>query len=219
MVGEPKPEHPLHPRRPPFNRRQLLMQVVVAGVILASGIGIGAGGTILVLKDRIVWKLPSRAPDPRPGPPRPPIDMVEQLRTQYNLTDEQVEKVKTLFAARLEATRARWKELNTAEQTEREKLVEDMKGILTPDQYEKWHADYQKMIDDMRNRPFWGPRGGHRGPPHGDRGPGPRMGPDGRRGDWPPGPPMGPENHRKGDRPPDQPAEFGVRPGDVNMPK
>ena len=162
-----------------------------------------------------------------------------RLRVQYSLSDEQVEKVKTLFETRLKATRDRWKELNTAEQTEREKLAEDMKGILTPDQYEKWHADYQKMMDDMRNRPFWGPRGDRRGPPHGDRGPGPegwrggrsrerfgdpngpRMGgsprpirDDGRRGNWPPRGPMDPNGRHK-----DRPAGVSSRPGDVNAPK
>jgi len=50
MVDEGRPEHVLPHRRPPFNRRQLLMQVVVAAVILISGIGIGAGGTILALR-------------------------------------------------------------------------------------------------------------------------------------------------------------------------
>ncbi len=244
MVGEPKPEHPLHHHRPPLSRRQLLMQSVVAGVILISGIGIGAGGAILALRDRIVWHIPSPPADRGDRPPRPGPDFAEMLKAQYDLSDEQVEKVKTMFAARLEATRARWKEISTAEQTEREKLAEDMKGILTPNQYEKWHTDYQKMMDDMRNRPFWGPRGDRRGPPHGDRGPGPEgrrggrsrerfgdpNGPrmdgaprslkdfDGRRENWPPRGPMDPNGHHK-DRPTDRPPEVASRPGDVNAPK
>ncbi len=141
--------------------------------------------------------------------------MVEMLRTQYSLSDEQVEKVKTLFAARLEATRARWKELNTAETAEREKLVEDMKPILTPEQYEKWSADYQKMMDDMRNRPFWGPKGDRRGPPHGDRGPGRPGGGEVRRGNWSRGP-IDPNGHHRQDRPSDRSVDFKTRPGDVN---
>ncbi len=221
MVGEPKPEHPLHSHRPPVSRRQLLTQVVVAGVILVSGIGIGAGGTILTLKDRIVWHIPSPPPD-RP-PNRGPDGgggIVEMLRTKYSLSDEQVEKVRALFAARLEQTRTRRKQLNDAEDAERKQLIEDMKPILTTEQFEQWSTDYQKMLDDMRNRPFWGPRGDRRGPPHGDRGPGPRRGPDGRRGDWPPRPPMdGPNDHHKGNRPPDRAIEMNSRPAEVNAPK
>ncbi len=230
MVGEPKPEHPLHgdpnrdasrlgphPHRPPLSRRQLLTQFMVAGVILVSGIGIGTGGTILALKDRIVWHLPSPPPE-RGRPPRP--DFVEMLRTKYSLSDEQVEKVKTLFAARLEAARDRRRQVDAIEQAEREKLVEDMKLILTSEQFEQWHADYQKMMEEMRNRPFWGPRGDRRGPPRGERGLGGPMGPEGgRRGDWPPRPAKGPGDHHKGDRPPDRPPEPESRPLEVNAPK
>ncbi len=218
MVGEPKPEHPLHPHRPPFNRRQLLMQVVVAAVILASGIGIGTGGTILALQDRIVWQPPPRPTD-RGGERGPRPDFVAELRTKYSLSDEQVQKVKDLFAARWEAGRARWEQLRKIEADEREQLVTDMKGILTPEQFEPWHVEYQQRIAEMQNRPFWGPRGDHRGPPRGDRGPGPRRGPDNRRGDWPPRPPMGPNDHHKGDRPPDQSIGINSRLGEVNAPK
>jgi len=55
MVDEPKPEgdtnhgiprsgspHPLPHRHAPLSRRQLVMQVVVAAVILGSGVGIGS---------------------------------------------------------------------------------------------------------------------------------------------------------------------------------
>jgi hypothetical protein len=223
MVSEPKPEHPLHPRRPPFNRRQLLMQVVVAGVILASGIGIGTGGTILTLKDRIVWHIPTASADP-PDRDRPPDrrpdgggGIVEMLRAKYGLSDEQTQQVKDVFDKRMQAARARWKELNAAEMAEQEKLVEDMDPSSRP-QFERGRR-LPKMLEDMKNRPFWGPRGDRRGPPHGDRGPGSRRGPDGRRGDWPPRPPMGPGERHKGDRPPDQPVEINSRPGDMNAPK
>ena len=218
MVDETKPEHPLHPHRPPFNRRQLLMQAVVAGVILASGIGIGAGGAVLTLKDRIVWSLPSPPPDRDDRRSRPP-DFVEMLRAQYSLSDEQVEKVKDLFAKRLDTARERRRQVEAIEVAERAKLVEDMKPILNPDQFVRWSADYRKMIEDMRDRPFWGPRGGHKGPSRGNRGPGGAMGPEGRRGDWPAQPSMGPGDHHKVDRPPDRPIEINSRPGEANAPR
>ena len=220
MVDETKPEHPLPHRRPPLSRRQLLTQFVVAGVILVSGIGIGAGGTILALQDRIVWQPPPRPTD-RGGErgPRPP-NVVEEWKTKYSLPDEQAQKVKALFDARFEAGRLRWEQLRKIEADEREQLVADMKGILTPEQFEPWHADYVQRIAAMQNRPFWGPRGDHRGPPRGDRGPGSRRGPDGRRGDWPPRPPMdGPNGHHKGDRPPAQSVDDDSRPGDANLPR
>jgi len=192
----------------------------VAAVILISGIGIGTGSTILTLKDRIVWQDPPPPPD-RGGErgPRPP-NFVEELKTKYNLTDEQVQKVKDLFAKRWEEGRARWDQLRKIELEGREQLVTDMKGILNPEQFEPWHAEYRERMAEAEKRPVWGPRGDHRGPPRGDRGPGPRRGPDGRRGDWPPRPLTGgPNDHHKGDRPADQSIEIDSRPGDVNAPK
>jgi hypothetical protein len=245
MVGETKPEHPLHPRRP-FNRRQLLMQAVVAVVILVSGIGIGAGGTILALKNRLVPRLRL----PPPGPPGiEPNVLVERWTGDYSLTDKQAKQAKDTLTKQFAATRELWQKFMQAEQSEREKFAAAMKKTLTPEQFTKWDDDLKKRMEHFRGmRPFEGRRGG-RGGPRGERRPDrpmdpnerrwdgpprppmdgdggrggwpPRapMGPDGRRMDGPPGPPMGPEDHRKGDRPPDQPVELNTRPADVNVPK
>jgi len=210
------PQHPLPLRHPPLDRRQLLLQVSVGVVILVSGVGIGAGSTILLLQDRIVWQPPPRPTDRRgERGPRPP-DFVTELRTKYSLSDEQVQKVRDLFAARFEAGRARWEQLRKIEADEREQLVTNMKGILTPEQFEPWHAEYQQRMAEMQNRPFWGPRGDHRGPPRGDRGPGGRRGPDGHRGGGPPRQSTGPNEHQKGGYSADRPVEPDIRPSDLN---
>ncbi len=220
MVDETEPEHRRLPHQPPPSGRQLLMQFVVAGVILASGIGIGTGGTILTLKDRIVWQDPPPPPG-RGGErgPRPP-NFVEEMKTKYGLSDEQVQEVKDLFAKRWDERRKRGDELRKIELEGREQFATDMKGILTPEQFEPWHAEYRERMAEADRRPMWGPRDDHRGPPRGDRGPGPRRGPDNRRGDWPPRPSMGgPNDHHKGDRPPDLPVDVSSRPGDGNQPR
>jgi hypothetical protein len=235
MVGETKPNHPQPRRRVSFSQRQLLMQAVVAGVILVSGIGIGTGGTILALKDRIVWDIASPPPDRPPGP-RPEGDIVGYLRGKYALTNEQAQQVRVLFAKRLEAARERRKQVEADEQAEREKLIEDMKPILNPDQFARWSTDYRKMMEDMRNRPFWGPRGDRRGPPRGDRRsdrprdsndrrwdgpPRPMMDGDGHRGGWPPRSPGDPNGRHRPDRfpSPNRPTELQDRPAEVNGPR
>jgi len=244
MVDEGRPEHVLPHRRPPFNRRQLLMQVVVAAVILISGIGIGAGGTILALKNRLVPRL--RLP---PTPPEmEPNFLVERWRDDYGLSEKQAKQAKDTLTRQFAATRELWRTFSQAEQSEREKFAASMKKILTPEQFVKWDTDLKRRMEHFRGmRPFDG-RGGGRGGPRGDRGPGrpkdpngrrwdgpprPSMEGDGRRGGWPPRPPMNPDgrsgnlsprgpmdpnNHRK-DHPADQPIELNSRPGDMNAPK
>ncbi len=246
MVGEPKPEHPLHPHRPPLSRRQLVLQVVVATVILASGIGIGTGGTILALKNRIIPGMRVMPPNPRFGPE--PNEIVTRWRGEYSLSDKQAQQAKDTLTKEFTAIAELRQKFFQAEQAERAKFAEAMKKILTSEQYTEWDSDIKKMVEHMqRARSFDGRRGGRGGPPRGDRGPGrpkdpndrrwdgpprPPMDADGPRGGWPPRPPMesggrrgdwspramDPNNLPK-DRPPDRPIELNSRPAEANAPK
>ena len=201
MVGETKPEHPLHPRRPPLSRRQLLMQVAVAIVILASGIGIGTGGTILALKNRLVPQF--RLPPPNP-PGMEPNVLVERWKGDYSLSDKQAKQAKDTLTKQFAATHELWQKFTQAEQSEREKFATAMKKILTPEQFTKWNDDLKKRMEHFRGmRPFEGRRGG-RGGPRGERRPDGPMDPNARHGP---------------DRPPNQPGQHNVRPGDGNTPR
>lgn len=195
MVNEMKSTHPVAPRsRWPFTRRQIVAQVIVAAVILASGIGIGIGGTILSLKDRIMW----RPPEP-PGRGEGikgrfgPDAIIEEWKTEYGLTDEQAQQAKDTLTSQFEATRAIWLEFAERNKAEREKFIEAMGGVLTPEQFGRWEPEFRRRTEHFdRWRPGGpgGPRGDRRGPegpnrPDGDR----RRGPRGMR---PPGPPPEP---------------------------
>jgi len=247
MVGEPKPEHPLPPRRPPLSRRQLLMQVVVAGIILASGIGIGTGGTILALKNRLVTRVRLLPPGP-PGPE--PNSVVERWRGQYALTDKQAQQARETLVKQFTVTRALREKFMEAEKAEQEKFAAAMKKIFNPEQYGKWEEDLRKRFEHFRGmRPPDGRGGGRGGPPRGERGSGRSMDPDSRRGGWsrdrsgdpngppPEGPPRPPKEFesRRGDRPPrglrdadapvkgdqlpSEPADVSSRPEDGNTPR
>jgi hypothetical protein len=246
MVGEGKPEYPLHHRRPPFNRRQLLMQAVVAVVILASGIGIGAGGAVLALKNRIVTGVRLMPVGP-PGPE--PNAIVAHWKGAYGLSDKQALQVTDILTKQFTDLRDIRQKLFQAEQAARDKSTASMKKTLSPEQYTKWDQDMKERANQFeRWRASRGPRGDHKGPPRGDRGPGRPMDPNGRRWDGPPRPlmdgdvrrgwsprgpmdpnghrgnwpergPMDPNNHRRPDRAPNRPTEVNFRPGDANAPK
>jgi hypothetical protein len=196
MVDEAKLGPPVVPRRRwPFTRRQIILQVVLAAVILGSGIAIGAGGAILVLRDRIIWRFPPRPPGGRHGPP----DLVAAWTEEYDLTAEQARQIQETLAKQFAAIRELWTDLATKEQAEREKFVQAMKSILTPEQFETWHEDLKER---ERHFPRWRPRGpggpdrpGGPGRPSGPNGPGR---PDGRRD-------HGPRSMRGPEPPPEGP--------------
>jgi len=230
MVDEPKPEgdtnhgiprsgspHPLPHRHAPLSRRQLVMQVVVAAVILGSGVGIGIGGTILALKGRIIQRVRLMPTDP-PGPE--PNFIVARWKTEYGLSGKQEQQVKDILTKQFTDLRKIRQTLFQAEQAAREKSAASIQKILTSEQYTKWDQDMKRMSDRFeRMRAFRGQRGDHKGPPRGDRGSGSRMGPEGgRRGDWPRGP-KDPNGHRRPDQAPTGPVELNARPTDGNTPK
>ncbi len=231
MVDEPKPEHPLHPHRLPLSRRQLLMQVVVAVVILGSGIGLGTSGTILALKNRMIPRVRWMPVEP-PGPE--PNAIAARWKGAYSLSDKQALQVTDILTKQFTELRDIRQKLFQAEQAARDKSTASMKKVLTSEQYAKWDQDMKERANQFeRWRASRGPRGDHKGP-RGERGPGRPMDPngrrwegpprppmefEGRRGNWPPRGPMDPNNHHRGDRPPDRPPEPERRPADANGPR
>jgi hypothetical protein len=188
MVDDMKPSHPVAPRRSSLTRRLVLEQVLVAAVILVSGIAIGAGGTILVLDDRIIWRRPL------PPPPGPGVDGERQRRdqfirsmiikdwtTRYSLTGEQAQQVEATLTKQFETTQALWKEYAEKDKTEREKFIKAMGTILTPDQFSKWEPEFRQRTEHFDRWRPGGPGGpGGRGKPGGR---GEFEGPGGHRGD------------------------------------
>jgi hypothetical protein len=202
MVDEMKPIHPVAPRpRWPFTRRQVIAQIVVAAVILASGIGIGVGGTILSLKDRIIWRIPDfREREGRDRDQFGPGWIVKAWTTEYSLTGEQAQQIEQTLTKQFETTRTLWMEFAEKDKTEREKFVEAMRTILTTEQFSKWEPEFKRRTEHFQR---WRPGG-----PGGPGGPD-RMGrPDHQGGPTKPG---GPDGHRdrgfRGMRGPERPPE------------
>jgi hypothetical protein len=207
MVDEGRPDHHALPHRhPPIPRRQIVAQVIVGAVILVSGIAIGAGGTILALKDRIIPPFRERTSsgktpgqDPNEGGRRSDW-IAKRWQEDYGLSDEQARQVRETLAKEFQATDKLWADFRKAEETQRQKFALAMKGILTAEQFTKWEADFNRMVEHMRNmRPFDPRRGGRGGPPgerRPDWRPDRRMDPNDRRGDWPPDAPRDPNDRR-----------------------
>jgi len=173
------------PRRGP---RSFIM-VLVGLVIVASGVVIGAGVTVLWLKDRL-------AVPPSPGE-RTAAVIADDLRNRYDLTEEQARQVREIMVRRMEAIEAIRRDAHEKMAAEHEKLRTEMKAILRPEQFERWSAQF----DALRPPPF--------GPPPGPPGPG-RPGP-GRP--MPGGPPPGGPGHPGGPGP-----GHPMRPGAPGMP-
>jgi hypothetical protein len=127
--------------------------------------------------------------------PEPPVnELVDRLRNELLLTDDQVKQVRQIYKEREEALKAIRQKMGPELKSEYDKLDQQMKGVLTSAQYQRWAERFQMVRSRMLPPPP-----GEGGP---DRWHGPPMGPQG------PGGP-GPDDHpRHGDRPQNGPPDL-----------
>jgi hypothetical protein len=147
--------------------------VLVGLVIVASGAIIGAGTTVLVLRNRLI-------PPPPPGEKMASV-AAEDVKDRYGLTDEQAGRVREVMTRRMEAIAAVREESREKVRAEHDKLRAEMKEILTPDQFARWETHFESL------RPPGFP------PPPGPPGPRPGKGRPGDDRPMPRGPPPGVE--------------------------
>ncbi len=204
MVDPMKPDGPAPRVRPPYSRRQIISQVTIAAVILISGMGIGTGGTVLALKDRIIWHTRSRHSN---GDRPPRFNIIDRWRTEYALTDDQARQAQAAFDKSMATTHTFFVELDRKHKEEQANFAVAMESILTPEQYQKWYHDFSEFQKQAERWRPGGPGGRPDGPPGGDNAGHKRRGPfRGDRGFQPPPP---------GHEPP--PGESGL-PSSPNLP-
>lgn len=151
---------PLARKRLWRSRKQMFLQIAAATIILFCGVVIGSGAALLHFKDNIVRDR------------RPPLgDIVEDIRTRYDLTEEQTKGAEAALGSSRERMRTLFEEFRQKMEAEFQQLSSAMKGVLTPEQFERWESDFKSR----------------RGPGPGRFGPG-RPGPGGGRGFGGPGP-------------------------------
>ena len=130
--------------RPHRSRRKILaLQIVVAAVIFASGIVVGSGATILLVKHRVLWIQRHK---------KQASTIASNIQTRYGLSNDQTAKVEDIFTKAMQGRRTIRNEMRTKFDTERAKLVSEMKTVLSAEQFEKWHIDFQKRIERYRKR-------------------------------------------------------------------
>lgn len=114
--------------------RQKTWPMLLAGaLVLLSGIAIGVAAAMLWLKDR---------PPRHPRGHRTPKRIAARLRSSHGLTDAQTLKVEEAFRRRLQALDAIRHEILPRVEAEHRKLRNEMKAILTPEQFERWNTRF-----------------------------------------------------------------------------
>lgn len=122
---------------------KLWIRLLCAFIILVSGLAIGAGGTILMVKHRVIW-ISRTSKDAN--------DITEKVARKYDLSSEQVERVRTIITNSFEQRRLDDEALTAKRNEYAKQIVSEMNSVLTPEQFEKWNKDFQEMRDRYKRR-------------------------------------------------------------------
>lgn len=174
------PDQPVLPATA-LPRRQTALTMLLGAVILLGGIAMGLGAAML-------WLKPN-GPPPHIRRDRSAAALAAEIAETCDLTDQQSEKVRQIVAKRLDALRDIRQDMSQQVLAQHAKLRQEMKDVLTPEQFERWSKRLDRVQErwrlrrDRRRGGRFGPgkRGGRRGggrfPPEGrpdriPRGPG-----------------------------------------------
>ena len=107
-------------------------------IIFASGIVIGAGGTIMLIKQRVIWV--SR-------PHKDANDITKEITEKYGLNPQQTAQVQAITTNAFMKMKANNEAQDKQREADIQTLIADMKTVFTPQQFEQWNKDFQAMRD------------------------------------------------------------------------
>ncbi|NUQ62327.1 MAG: hypothetical protein HUU20_07550 [Pirellulales bacterium] len=130
-MDAPLPEMPVAPKR----RRWLTLLLAI--VVFASGFVVGAGATLVVVRDRLIRAI--RNPDAAPE------EITAKLKRSLDLSESQAEQVEATVRERQLALQEIRREVQPRVEAEIDLLEERIAAVLGPEQKEKWHALVRRM--------------------------------------------------------------------------
>jgi hypothetical protein len=129
-----------------YRHKQILLRIISAAIILASGIIIGAGGTILLVKQRVIW-VGHKHKDAKDA-----ADITKEITEKYGLNQQQTNQVEQIIAKAFEKKKLYDEETDNKRDADTQIIIAEMNDVLTPAQFELWNKDFQAMREKAKNR-------------------------------------------------------------------
>jgi exosome complex RNA-binding protein Rrp4 len=126
-----------------YKHKQILLKIACAAIVLISGIAIGAGGTILLAKNGVLWISHKH---------RDAAAITKKISEKYGLNQQQTQQVGEIISKAFEQRKSDDEEMDQKRDAYAETVVAQMKEVLTPEQFERWNKDFQTMREKFKNR-------------------------------------------------------------------
>jgi hypothetical protein len=120
---------PASPAAPPPRRRWWLRLILVL-VIFVSGVLVGTGGTVLVIRNRVLTVV--RHPEQMPQ------RMVNRLRWPLGLSDEQAVELEQVFERRQESLQRLRRRFQPELEAELDQIEAEVADVLDEEQQQRW---------------------------------------------------------------------------------
>ncbi len=117
-----------------YRHKKMLLWLLCGVIILTSGVIIGAGGTILLVKQRVIWI--SR-------PHKDANEIAQEITEKYGLNPQQTQQVGQLINKAFQQKKLYDEEEKKKREADIQIMIADMNQILTPQQFERWNKDFQ----------------------------------------------------------------------------
>jgi glycine/serine hydroxymethyltransferase len=126
-----------------YRHKQIILWIICAAVILASGIAIGAGGAILLAKNNIIWVSHKH---------KDAAGITKEISTKYGLNQQQTKQVGEIINKAFEQRKLYNEEMDKKRDADTQILIAEMKEVLNPEQFERWNKDFKTMREKFKNR-------------------------------------------------------------------
>ena len=126
-----------------YRSKKMVIKLICGVVILISGIAIGAGATIMLVKHRVIWIS---------KPHKDANDITKMISEKYGLTTQQTQQVKQIINKTFQKRKQYDLEEDQRHEADAQKVIAEMNSVLTPQQFERWNKDFQAMREKFKKR-------------------------------------------------------------------
>lgn len=122
---------------PRSSRRRLAVHLLLYVVIFLSGIAVGVGGTLMVVRNRVLHALH------HPGDM--PSRIADRMQRALSLDDEQTQRVEEIVRQRQARLQDIRREFQPLAEAELDRFEQDVADILNDAQRRQWQEDFSHL--------------------------------------------------------------------------
>ncbi|GEM_PF-3093687 len=113
-----------------------LAKLLCALVIFVSGIVIGGGAAVMMVKHRIIWVDKIRMDA---------NDITDKIAVKYSLDAQQIEGVRGIMNRAFAQKKINDEWLDKQRDDYAQVIIAEMNSVMTPEQYARWKKDFLEM--------------------------------------------------------------------------